>query len=138
MIRALLILSVFVALTMACAPTAPSNSTTAAPAREKRSTQFVTVTVVSNINYDESKNLLNMEFMQNIIAEFAKTQGIPFNVKNMDILPKNQGGKFASVYTIKGVDCEKVQHFVTGAKHSSANVIYVLVKCGSHPQIVIY
>ena len=140
MARLLVCLALVTVSVMACpapAPAATATTTTTAPTgRRRRSVDPVSVTIVSNKPYDVSTIDLNLEILKAVVTDYEKVEGIHYDVSNFDQQTKNQGGKFAVYYSVED-DCTRVKQFVKGAKASSSDVAYALVKCGTQPLAVI-
>ena len=138
MARLLVCLALVAVSVMACpAPAPAATTTTAAPAaRRRRSVDPVSVTIVSNKPYDVSTIDLNLEILKAVVTDYEKVEGTHYDVSNFDQQTKDQGGKFAVYYSVED-DCTRVKQFVKGAKASSSDVAYALVKCGTQPLAVI-
>ncbi|VDO82668.1 unnamed protein product [Haemonchus placei] len=66
------------------------------------------VIVVTYFDFDADMNSSYLEIVRSTVEDLEETYNVLYNPKQIDVKAANIDGSFAAVYTVRGVDCNKV------------------------------
>nr|CDJ94742.1 Protein F58B4.4 [Haemonchus contortus] len=140
----LAILFSFAAVSLACAPTTKTTtttttsttSTTTTTRKEKREVGEAKVALVTHQDFDAKMIPAYLKVVRTAIEQHSKNQNVFYNRDLIDEKTENIGGKFGVVYTILGVDCDKLNEFIISAKGLSTFIRQVAVTCGGKTAVL--
>ncbi|XGW11144.1 hypothetical protein V3C99_012557, partial [Haemonchus contortus] len=88
------------------------------------------VIVETYFDFDENMSSSYLEIVRSTVEELEESYNVLYNPKQIDVKAENIDGRFAAVYTVHGVDCNKLDDFVSAIKGLSALAKQVTVTCG--------
>ncbi|VDO66842.1 unnamed protein product [Haemonchus placei] len=88
------------------------------------------VTIVTYFNYAPSINSFLLEVVKSNVAQLEESHHVFYDARLIDVKPKNVDGLFGTVYTIHGVNCAKLDNFISAIKGLSSLTKQVTVTCG--------
>ncbi|XGW14258.1 hypothetical protein V3C99_000525 [Haemonchus contortus] len=125
-----LLLVIFVgvfAYSLAAAP----RRLTRATAGEEHQDRPAQVTIVTYFNYAASiQNSFLLEVVKSNVAQLEESHHVFYDARLIDVKAQNVDGMFGAVYTIHGVNCAKLNNFVSAIKGLSSLTKQVTVTCG--------
>nr|CDJ91869.1 unnamed protein product [Haemonchus contortus] len=127
MLRLAVFVSVF-AFSLAAAPRRLTRAT-AGGEHQDRPAQ---VTIVTYFNYAASMNSNSflLEVVKSNVAQLEESHHVFYDARLIDVKAENVDGMFGAVYTIHGVNCAKLDNFISAIKGLSSLTQRVTVTCG--------
>ncbi|XGW08833.1 hypothetical protein V3C99_011279 [Haemonchus contortus] len=96
----------------------------------KTSDEQAQVIVETYFDFDEDMSSSYLEIVRSTVEELEESNNDLYNPKQVDVRAENIDGRFAAVYTVRGVDCKKLDDFVSSIKGLSSLAKQVTITCG--------
>ncbi|XGW14255.1 hypothetical protein V3C99_000524 [Haemonchus contortus] len=108
---------------------APGRSAQAT-VRGKRDDGQAQVSVVTCLDFDASTSFSYLQTVRSTVEQLEESHNVFYDPKLIHVKAENIDGKFAAVYTIQGVNCDKLDNFISAIKGLPSLTKQVTVTCG--------
>ncbi|XGW14310.1 hypothetical protein V3C99_000549, partial [Haemonchus contortus] len=108
----------------------------ASTTKGKREVGQAQVTLVTYLDFDAEMTSFYLEAVRSVVEQQEKSSGIFYNPELTSVKAENISGKFAVVYTILGVDCDELNHFISSVNGLSALTEQVTITCGGRSTVL--
>ncbi|VDO49237.1 unnamed protein product [Haemonchus placei] len=122
-------LAVFVGVFAFSLAAAPRRLTRAAAGGEHQDGE-AQVTIVTWFDYEANMVPYFLQAVRSNVEQLEESHDVFYDPRLIDLKAESIDGKYAAVYTIRGIKCEKLDGFISAIKNIKSLTARVIVTCG--------